>query len=43
MILFQPDLEIPIVLKFPIPPYATRKEEVYIDNDTVVSTLSSYK
>ncbi|MFN4245504.1 MAG: ATP-binding protein [Brevinematia bacterium] len=28
MILFQPDIEIPLVIDFPKPPYATRKEEV---------------
>ncbi|MEN2998147.1 MAG: ATP-binding protein [Brevinematia bacterium] len=28
MILFQPDIEVPLVINFPKPPYATRKEEI---------------
>lgn len=28
MIIFQPDIEVPLVVKFPKPPYATRKEEI---------------
>ncbi len=37
MILFQPDIEVPIVITFPKPPYATRKEEIYVEEEDLKS------
>ncbi len=33
MVLYQPDIQIPLVIKFPKPPWATRKDEVEEDID----------
>lgn len=37
MILFQPDVEVPLVITFPHPPYATRKEEARSDMGKLTS------
>lgn len=42
MILYQPDLEIPITVTFPKPPYATRKEEVSPTSQTILEKLDKY-
>ncbi|MCS7298733.1 MAG: ATP-binding protein [Spirochaetia bacterium] len=36
MILFQPDVEVPLVITFPHPPYATRKEEAKSEKEKLV-------
>lgn len=43
MILFQPDVEIPLVINFPKPPYATKKEEImHHSSDNLKSIDNKY-